>query len=74
MCIRDSIAADTLSRINIKNLTFEREKETVAKIYHIIKNRSDLANIIGELIQQQKKDSKLNKIYQILTEQDDRIT
>ena len=43
-------------------------------MYHIIKSRSDLANIIKEIGQQQKQDPKLNRIQQRLVEQDDRIT
>ena len=69
-----NIAADVLSRINIQNQMFEGEKETIAKIYHIIKGKLELADIINKIKYQQENDSKLNKICQRLTEQDDRIT
>ena len=71
---RSNVAADVLSRINIQNQTFEGEKETIAKIYHIIKDKSELAEIIDKIKYQQENDSKLNKICQRLNEQDDRIT
>ena len=42
---KGNIIADTLSRINIRDQMFEGEKETIIKLYYIISNRSDLANI-----------------------------
>ena len=81
MCIRDrcipgkkNIAADTLSCINIRDQTFEGEKETIIKLYHIISSRADLANINSELERQQKQDPKLSKILKRLDDQDNRIT
>ena len=37
---KKNIAADTLSRVNIGDQTFEGEKETIIKLYHIIKSLS----------------------------------
>ena len=71
---KGNVIADTLSRINIRDQTFEGEKETIIKLYHIISNRSDLTNIITGLEQQQKQDPRLRKIFDRLGEQDDRIT
>ena len=70
---KKNIVADTLSRVNIKEQTYEGEKETIIKIYHIIKSRTNLANIIKELERQQEQDPKLNKIRQRLTDKDDHI-
>ena len=64
----------TLSRVNIKEQTYEGEKETVIKIYHIIKNRTDLANIMKEMERQQAQDPKLSKILSRLTDKDDHIS
>ena len=71
---KKNVVADTLSRVNIKDQTYEGEKETVIKIYHIIKSRTDLANIMKELEQQQEQDPKLNKIRQRLTDKDDHVS
>ena len=69
-----NIAADVLSRVNIQDQTFEGERETVAKVYHILKDRTELADIINKIKLQQKSDEKLRNICKRLTEQDDRIT
>ena len=71
---KKNIVADTLSRVNIKEQTYEGEKETVIKIYHIIKNRTDLANIMKEMERQQAQDPKLSKILSRLTDKDDHIS
>ena len=71
---KKNVVADTLSRVNIKDQTYEGEKEAVIKIYHIIKSRTDLANIMKELGRQQEQDSKLNKIRQRLTDKDDHVS
>ena len=63
-----------LSRVNIQNQTFEGERETVAKVYHIIKDRTELAEIINKIKLQQKSDEKLSNICKRLIDQDDRIT
>ena len=61
MCISDryipgkqNIAADVLSRINLQNQTFDGEKEQIAKVYHIIKSRKDLRNILKDVKAQQE--------------------
>ena len=71
---KKNVVADTLSRVNIKDQMYEGEKETVIKIYHIIKSRTDLANVMKELEQHQEQDPKLNKIQQRLTDQDDHVS
>ena len=45
---RKNVAADVLSRINIQDQTFDGEKEQLAKVYHIIKSRVDLENILKQ--------------------------
>ena len=45
----------------------------IAKVYHIIKGRSDLEEIVKEIEQHQKQDSKLMQIHQRLSAQDTRI-
>ena len=54
---KKNIAADTLSRINVEDQTFEGEKETVIKLYNIIKSRSNIDNIVQKIGQHQKQDS-----------------
>ena len=46
---KSNIAADVLSRVNIQDQTFEGEKETVAKIYRIIKDTTELAEIYNKI-------------------------
>ena len=46
----------------------------VAKVYHIIKDRTELAEIINKIKHQQESDEKLRNICKRLIEQDDRIT
>ena len=67
-----NVVADVLSRVNIQNQTFEGERETVAKVYHILKDRTELAEIINKIKLQQKSDEKLSNICKRLIEQDDR--
>ena len=81
MCIRDryipgkkNIAADILSRINIEKQTFEGEKEKIAKIYNIIRNRSDIENIIKDIRLHQQTDTKLINIRTKLDKRDDRVS
>ena len=71
---KKKVVADTLSRVNIKDQTYEGEKETIIKIYHIIKSRTDLANIMKEMERQQEQDPKLSKILQRLTDKDDHVS
>ena len=70
---KKNIAADILSRINITNQTYEGEKGTIAKVYHILKSRTDLEDIVQEVEQHQRQDSKLMQIFQRLNAQDNRI-
>ena len=81
MCIRDryipgrkNVAADVLSCINIYDQTFDGEKEQLAKVYHIIKSRVDLENILKEIKTQQKSDPKLVHIRQRIQDADNTIT
>ena len=53
--------------------TFETENEEIAKVYHIIKRRTDLEVIVNEIKQQQKTDPKLIQIRQKLDNNDDKI-
>ena len=53
---KKNFAAYTLSRVNIKDQTYEGEKETIIKIYHIIRSKTDLANIMKELERQQEQE------------------
>ena len=70
---KKNIAADTLSRINITNQTYEGEKETIVKVYNILKSRTELEDIVKEVEQRQRQDSKLMQIFQRLNAQDNRI-
>ena len=65
---KSNIAADVLSRVNIQDQTFEGEKETIAKVYHILKDNTELANIIADLKLQQQNDIKIKNILQRLVE------
>ena len=58
MCIRDSV----LSRIDVERQTFEGEKESVLKIYHILSTRADLASLLTNLSTHQQADPKLRSI------------
>lgn len=42
---KKNMVADGLSRINIEGESLEREKEEVVKVFHIIKETTDLGNI-----------------------------
>ena len=44
-----NVVADVLSRVNLEEQTFEGEKESILKIYNIIKDRSDLEKIVQDL-------------------------
>ena len=63
-----------LSRVNITNQTYEGEKETIAKVYNILKSRTELEDVIKEVELHQKQDSKLVQVFQRLNDQDERIT
>ena len=69
-----NIAADVLSHINLEQQTFDREKETIVKVFNIMKSKSDLETIIKEVKQHQKNYTKLNQIRERLSQQDERIT
>ena len=71
---KKNIAADILSRVNITNQTYEGEKETLAKVYNILKSRTELESILKEVELHQRQDSKLAQIFQRLDNQDVRIT
>ena len=62
-----------LSRVNILAQTFEGEKETIAKVYHILKSKSELADILANIQIQQRNDPKILQIIQRLAEHDERI-
>ena len=70
---KSNIAADVLSRVNIIAQTFEGEKETIAKVYHILKNKSELTNILSDIKIHQNKDPKISQIIQRLAENDEKI-
>ena len=70
---KSNIAADVLSRVNIIAQTFEGEKETIAKVYHILKSKSELANILSDIKIHQHKDPKISQIIQRLAENDEKI-
>ena len=60
--------------MNIIAQTFEGEKETIAKVYHILKNKSELTNILSDINIHQNKDPKISQIIQRLAEDDEKIT
>ena len=71
---KSNIAADVLSRVNINAQTFEGEKETIAKVYHILKNTSELTNILSDINTHQNQDPKVSLIIQRLANNDEKIT
>ena len=81
MCIRDreyipgksNTAADVLSRININAQTFEGERETIAKVYYLLKNKSELTNILSDITIHQQQDPKISLIIQKLANNDANI-
>ena len=70
---KQNIAADVLSRINLQNQTFDGEKEQIAKVYHIMKSREDLKNILKDVKAQQEADPKLGNIRKRVLEGDEVI-
>ena len=54
--------------MNIQDQTFDGEKETIAKVYHILKDKTDLANIITDLKLHQQNDPKIKNILQRLVD------
>ena len=70
---KNNTPADVLSRVNIQAQTFEGEKETIAKVYHILKSRSELADILTNIQINQQNDPKISHIIQRLTEQDEGV-
>ena len=71
---KKNIVADVLSRINLEQQAFEGEKETIAKVYSILKSKSDLENIMKSILQHQIEDPRINNLRQRLIQQDERIT
>ena len=69
-----NVVADVLSRVNLEEQTFEGEKESILKIYNIIKDRSDLEKVVQDISKHQQSDPKLNNIKLRLSNQDDTIT
>ena len=43
-----NVVADVLSRVNLEEQTFEGEKDSILKIYNIIKDRSDLEKTVQD--------------------------
>ena len=68
-----NVVADVLSRINVENQTFEGEKESILKIYHIISTRSNLAALLINISIHQRSDPKLKNIQNRLEEQDETV-
>ena len=67
-------AADVLSHINTEQQTFDGEKETIVKVFNIMKSKSDLEVILNRVRQHQKEDKKLNQIRERLNQQEERAT
>ena len=74
MCIRDSVIADRLSRINLEKGTCEIEPESIGKIYYIIKMAKELQDIINKIKTDQQMDTKLTKIKDRILQRDPIIT
>ena len=71
---KSNIAADILSRINVQDQTYEGEKETIAKVYHLLKNKTEFATILTDIRTHQQNDSKIQAILHRLAERDEKIT
>ena len=69
-----NVVADVLSRVDLQNQTFEGEKESILKIYNIIRDRSDLEKVVRNISIHQQSDPKLSSIQRRLADQDDTIT
>ena len=63
-----------LSRINTEQQTFDGEKETIVKVFNIMKSKSDLEAILNRVKQHQKEDKKLNQIRERLNQQEEGAT
>ena len=59
---KKNVVADVLSRIDINKQTFEGEKESILKVYHILSNRADLESLLENLSTHQQADPKLQSI------------
>ena len=70
---KKNVVADVLSRVDVEKQTFEGEKESVLKIYHIISTRADLATLLTNLSTHQQADPKLKNIKTRLEEGDETI-
>ena len=56
---KKNVVADVLSRINLEDQTFEGEKESLVKIYNLIKTRSYLEALLVNILIHQQSDPKL---------------
>ena len=59
---RKNVVADVLSRVDIDKQTFEGEKESILKVYHILSSSAGLQSILEHLSTHQQADSKLISI------------
>ena len=71
---KKNVVADVLSRINLEDQTFQGEKESILKIYNIIRTRSDLEALLMNISIHQQSDPKLRNIKDRLAEQDDTVS
>ena len=59
---KKNIVADGLSRVNLEKGTFEVEQENIGRIYHVLKSREELQEVITKVKEDQNTDPKLIKI------------
>ena len=62
-----------LSRVNVEEQTFEGEKESVLKIYHLLSTRADLTTILTNMSTHQQADQKLRNLKLRLEEGDETV-
>ena len=71
---KKNVVADVLSRVNLEDQTFEGEKESLVKIYNLIKTRSDLEALLINIRIHQQSDPKLKNIINRLEADDDTVS
>ena len=70
---KKNVVADVLSRVNVEEQTFEGEKESILKIYHLLSIRADLTTILTNMSTHQHADPKLRNLKTRLEEGDETV-
>ena len=70
---KKNVVADVLSCVNVEEQTFEGEKESVLKIYHLLRTRADLTTLLTNMSTHQQADPKLRNLKTRLEEGDETV-